>query len=37
MPETNVGRYVNTGWDLVSNLTGVVIAALLIAFAHKKE
>ncbi|MEQ8316073.1 MAG: DUF2238 domain-containing protein [Phycisphaerales bacterium] len=22
MPETNVGGYMNTGWDLVSNLTG---------------
>ncbi|MCC6675739.1 MAG: DUF2238 domain-containing protein [Phycisphaerales bacterium] len=26
MPETNVGGYVNTGWDLVSNLTGCVLA-----------
>ncbi len=30
VPETNVGGYVNTGWDLVSNLTGTVIAATLI-------
>jgi putative membrane protein len=28
--ETNVGGYVNTGWDLVSNLTGCVIAGVLI-------
>lgn len=30
MPSTNVGGYVNTGWDLVSNLAGCVIAAGLI-------
>ena len=30
MPETNVGGYVNTGWDLVSNLVGCVFAAILI-------
>lgn len=30
VPETNVGGYVNTGWDLVSNLTGTTIAATLI-------
>jgi uncharacterized membrane protein YjdF len=29
MPGTNVGGYVNTGWDLVSNLTGASISALL--------
>jgi len=28
IPSTNVGGYVNTGWDLVSNLTGAVIAAI---------
>lgn len=27
MPETNVGGYDNTGWDLVSNLAGCVLAA----------
>jgi len=27
MPKTNVGDYRNTGWDLVSNLTGCVLAA----------
>ena len=30
VPETNVGGYENTGWDLVSNLIGAVAAALLI-------
>jgi len=31
LPDTNVGGYVNTGWDLVSNLVGVVIAMLILA------
>ena len=31
LPNTNVGGYVNTGWDLVSNLVGVVIAMLILA------
>lgn len=30
MPETNVGGYVNTGWDLVSNLAGAVLAGVWI-------
>ncbi len=34
MPETNVGGYVNTGWDLVSNLTGCMLAAILIRLRH---
>jgi hypothetical protein len=32
VPETNVGGYVNTGWDLVSNCVGAVAAAAVIAF-----
>lgn len=36
VPETNVGGYINTGWDLVSNLVGCVLAALAIrAFFHR--
>ncbi len=31
VPETNVGGYINTGWDLVSNLVGSLLAAFLIA------
>ncbi len=27
LPQTNVGDYENTGWDLVANLVGAVIAA----------
>lgn len=30
--ETNVGGYVNTGWDLVSNMVGSFVAAALIWF-----
>lgn len=29
-PETNVGGYVNTGWDLVSNMAGAAMASILI-------
>lgn len=36
MPDTNVGGYVNTGFDLVANLVGVVIACTLIRFAADK-
>jgi hypothetical protein len=32
VPETNVGGYVNTGWDLISNFTGAMIAAVIIGF-----
>jgi len=31
IPDTNVGGYVNTGWDLVANAVGAVGAALAIA------
>jgi len=41
LPETNVGGYRNTGWDLVSNLAGAIIAALLIRLSahalHRTE
>lgn len=30
IPSTNVGGYLNTGWDLVANLAGSVIAAFII-------
>jgi hypothetical protein len=33
VPETNVGGYENTGWDLVSNLVGVLLAAIAIRIA----
>jgi uncharacterized membrane protein YjdF len=30
VPDTNVGGYVNTGWDLVANMLGAVVVATLI-------
>jgi hypothetical protein len=30
MPDTNVGGYTNTGWDLVSNLTGAAAMGVYI-------
>lgn len=32
IPETNVGGYFNTGWDLVANLAGCLFAGVLILF-----
>lgn len=37
LPNTNVGGYVNTGWDLVSNLVGVVVAMLILAQSGRSE
>lgn len=34
MPGTNVGGYVNTGWDLVSNLVGCTAAVILIRLSR---
>ncbi len=36
VPETNVGGYLNTGWDLVANLVGSVAAAAVIGIAARK-
>lgn len=36
MPDTNVGDFVNTGWDLVSNSVGALIAMLSIRFFHAR-
>ena len=35
IPNTNVGDYENTGWDLVANLCGAVVAALVIRSRHR--
>ena len=35
VPETNVGGYMNTGWDLVSNFVGIIIAGCVIFFRGK--
>lgn len=32
IPQTNVGGYLNTGWDLVANFVGASAAALIIYF-----
>jgi hypothetical protein len=37
VPETNVGGYRNTGWDLVSNLVGAVAAATAIHLADRRN
>lgn len=37
LPNTNVGGYVNTGWDLVSNLVGSILTACLIAVFSKRS
>lgn len=37
IPNTNVGGYENTGWDLVSNLTGAITAALVIRFGPRRH
>lgn len=36
MPGTNVGDFVNTGWDLVSNSVGAIAAMLTIRFFHER-
>ena len=35
MAETNVGGYVNTGWDLVANTVGATVAVLLIRWLDR--
>ena len=37
VPKTNVGGYVNTGWDLVSNLVGAIAAAIWIRLARSPQ
>ena len=36
IPNTNVGGYENTGWDLVANLVGSTLAAIVIRGVTKK-
>jgi hypothetical protein len=36
-PWTNVGGYVNTGWDLVSNMVGCVLACALVWALEKRS
>ncbi len=37
IPNTNVGGYANTGWDLVANLIGSVVAAALIGWGGRRR
>jgi hypothetical protein len=36
LPNTNVGGYINTGWDLVANMVGSLVAAVLIYFGRER-
>jgi uncharacterized membrane protein YjdF len=36
VPETNVGGYLNTGWDLVANTTGATLAAVVISMRGRR-
>jgi hypothetical protein len=36
LPETNVGGYKNTGWDLVANFSGATAAALILFAAERR-
>ncbi len=37
IPDTNVGGYANTGWDLVANLVGCLIAAIGIVIKSRNR
>lgn len=37
IPETNVGGYINTGWDLVSNMVGAVLGAVFMGIAARRS
>lgn len=37
LPETNIGGYINTGWNLDSNLVGVTVACGLIAWRQQVD
>ena len=37
IPETNVGGYINTGWDLVYNMLGSTFAASMIYLYSRRE
>lgn len=37
LPSTNVGGYMNTGWDLVANLVGAFIAAVVLWFMGRTD
>lgn len=35
LPDTNIGDFENTGWDLVANLTGTLVAAAVIRWRNR--
>ena len=37
IPETNVGGYLNTGWDLVANFVGATSAAVIIYLRARRD
>ena len=37
LPENNIGDYQNTGWDLVANFAGALVAVALIRCAENPE
>jgi uncharacterized membrane protein YjdF len=37
IPNTNVGGYENTSWDMVANLVGAITAATIIRLGHAKN
>ncbi|MEE4186737.1 MAG: hypothetical protein V2J12_13310 [Gammaproteobacteria bacterium] len=37
LPNTNVGGYINTGWDLVANMFGSLVAAVLIYLSARRR
>jgi hypothetical protein len=36
LPETNVGGYDNTGWDLVANLVGTLAAVAVVRLVRPR-
>lgn len=36
IPDTNVGGYTNTGWDLVANAVGCIVAVVIISAGTKR-
>jgi len=37
IPNTNVGGYMNTGWDLVANFVGVLVSCIALRIRYRQE
>lgn len=37
LPETNVGGYINTGWDLISNGTGAALGIIFLGWRQRRS